>query len=85
MPRYFFDLCDGNGLLTDGEGLEFADMYAMRTEALSSVRSLLASDIVAGVGVNLAHFLAVRDESGREVHRVPFRDALTVLDVPCER
>jgi hypothetical protein len=84
MPRYFFDLCNGHGLLTDGEGVEFADIEAMQREAMSSVRSLIASDVREGTSINLAHFLAVRDEAGLEIHRVPFRDALTVLDVPYE-
>jgi|MedtruStandDraft_1076414.scaffolds.fasta_scaffold65120_2 hypothetical protein len=84
MPRYFFDLCNGTGWLADAEGAEFADMDGMRTEAMVSVRSLIASDVLEVATINLAHFLAVRDEGGNEIYRLHFRDAVKVQDVPPE-
>jgi hypothetical protein len=84
MPRYFFDLCNGNGWLPDAEGAEFADMDGMRDEAMVSVRSLIASDVLEAATINLGHFLAVRDEGGNEIYRLHFRDAVDVQDVPPE-
>ncbi len=84
MPRYFFDLCNGSGWVADAEGAEFADEDAMQAEAMLSVRGLIASDVVEVASINLGHFLAVRDESGSEVYRLHFRDAVTIQDVPPE-
>jgi hypothetical protein len=84
MLRFYFDLCNGSGWLADSEGAEFSDIDAMRDEAMASVRSLIASDILEGVTINLGHFLAVRDEGGQEVYRLHFRDAVNVQDIPPE-
>jgi hypothetical protein len=84
MPRYFFDLCNGAGWLSDAEGAEFTDVDGMRAEAMVSARGLIASDVREGTSINLGHFLAVRDEGGSEVYRLHFRDAVTVQDVPPE-
>jgi len=81
VPRYFFDLCNGNGWLEDAEGLELADIDRMRAEVMVSVRSLIASDVREAATINLAHFLAVRDEGGNEVYRLHFRDAVKIEDI----
>lgn len=82
MPRYFFDLCNGNGWMTDEEGALYADPKAMEGEALISARSIIAGDILEGASINLGHFLAVRDDTGEEIYRLHFRDAVTVQDFP---
>lgn len=84
MPHYYFDLCNGEGWLADPEGMELADEAAAHAEALSAVRSLIASEVRESATVNLAHFMTVRSEAGGEIYRLHYRDAVKFSDDPPE-
>ena len=39
MPRYYFDVFDGSGLVRDLEGMDFEDMDAAVAEARRALRA----------------------------------------------
>jgi CRP-like cAMP-binding protein len=75
MPRFFFNIRNGNGFTPDEEGREFADGAAARAEAVKGVRSMLAEEAKSG-RIDLAGRIEVTDESGGPVAAVAFRDAV---------
>ena len=66
MPRYYFDLRDGDNLLPDHEGLELASFHAAQEEAARSLADLakeaLRAHHIDGAGGQLA--VEVRDDAG---------------------
>ena len=72
MPRYFLRLRDGDTLLPDdGEGQEFANMEAVRLEALDSVRQILSEAARSGKAGSLRQQVEVSDETGRTILTMP--------------
>lgn len=80
MARYVLKLCTGQGWLPGAEAEEFADDTAAYAGAIYGIRDLVASEVREGAVVNLAHFIAIFDECGHELRRVPFREAVNVVD-----
>ena len=78
VPRYFFDLTNGSGLLRDDEGLELDDPAQAREAAVRSARDVAGCDIREGRGASLRSFIAIRDAGGAEIARVNFADALGI-------
>jgi hypothetical protein len=67
MPRFFFNIRDGQEVDEDDEGVELPDVEAARAEALATVEELRdelrdARDIE----------LEITDEAGRRLLTVPF-------------
>jgi CRP-like cAMP-binding protein len=75
VPRYFFNIRNGNGLTEDEEGRDFPDVRAARAEALKGVRSIVAEEVKEGQ-LDLAGRLEITDESGASIEDIPFKDAL---------
>lgn len=75
MPRYFFNIRNGNGLTEDEEGRDFPDVGAARAEALKGVRSIVAEEVKEGQ-LDLAGRIEITDESGGAIEDIPFGDAL---------
>jgi hypothetical protein len=65
MPRYFFDLRDGDELAVDEEGLELKTVQAAQAEAAKSLADM-ARDLVHTTTSSSTHQLAieVRDGAG---------------------
>lgn len=64
MPRFYFDLYDGE-VTIDDEGHELSDLDAVRVEVRRTLPVLLQEAVV---GLDKAQFRTdVRDESGRRV------------------
>ncbi|MGN8549545.1 DUF6894 family protein [Bradyrhizobium sp. 13971] len=65
MPRYYFDLKDGNGISIDEEGLDLRDLDAAQDEAARSLGGI-ARDAVATVSGGDAQRMEieVRDNDG---------------------
>jgi hypothetical protein len=65
MPRYYFDLRDGDEVALDEEGLELSDMHAVQAEAAKSLADM-AREAVHGATFTAAHSMAieVRDDVG---------------------
>jgi uncharacterized protein DUF6894 len=72
MPRYFLRLRDGDTLLADdGESQEFANMEAVRLEAVDSVRQILSEAARSGKAGSLRQQVEVSDETGRTILTMP--------------
>jgi hypothetical protein len=48
VPRYFFHICDDEGMSRDEEGTELPDLEAARNEARASARDLIANYLKTG-------------------------------------
>jgi len=66
VPRYFFDIHDGE-LQRDEEGLECESVEAARDRVMASL-SDVAELITSGDGDNQAVTVTVRDEEGSQVY-----------------
>ena len=74
MPRFFFDLVDGDPV-SDTEGSECADMAAAREEAKAAAREIIANRIKAGSSAEQCAF-RVGDEADAVVFVYPFHEAI---------
>ena len=77
MARYFFDLCDGNQSLIDAEGRDLDDPSLIGPIALREARAMISQDALGG-RIVLDQYIEVRDGSGNRVHRLSFRDAISI-------
>lgn len=77
MPRYFFHLSDGVNHLIDPDGREISDPALIPHFALKEARAIISQDALNGA-IHLGQFIEVRDESNEAVHRLLFRDAVTI-------
>lgn len=82
MPRYFFSVCNSDGVLPDEEGQEFADLAEAKAEALRAIRSLVSDECKSAGRVDLRARLNATDESGDMIFVVPFSEAIEVLTGP---
>jgi DNA invertase Pin-like site-specific DNA recombinase len=77
IPRFYFHLHNSDGWTHDNEGRE-CEGDAVAGEAFREARKMIAANVLVGASVLLASFIAVDDSDGQEVHRVTFREALTL-------
>ena len=77
MARYFFHLCDGHEVVIDPEGQEIAEASEVGDRALKEARAMISQDALAG-RIRLKQYIEVRDDSGKLVHQLSFRDAVTI-------
>ena len=77
MALYFFHLCDGGDLLMDPEGREIEDVSLIEELALKEARAMISQDALSGI-IRLDQFVEVRDQTGELVHKVAFRNAVTI-------
>ena len=62
MTRYFFDICDGDQLTADDEGMELPDIAAAQEEAARSLADLARDRIRRQPPCHMA--IEVRDSNG---------------------
>ena len=77
MPRFYFHVCNGNGLTEDYEGQQLASVEAARSQALKEARALMAEEMREGE-LNLASFIEVQDEQGEYLFTLQFEEAFKV-------
>jgi hypothetical protein len=70
-------LCDGRDTLIDPDGREIADPAQVSGIALKEARAMISQDALTG-RIVFHQFIEVRDEAGKLIHRLDFRDAVTV-------
>ena len=68
MPRYYFDIHDGQRLTHDEEGSDCADAEAAREEAIRTLPSI-AREVPLDDG-KVEMWVKVRSESGKDIARV---------------
>jgi hypothetical protein len=78
MARYFFHLRHHTDTLLDPDGVELADMAAVRALALRSARDTLSHEIRCG-RLDLRYRIDVEESNGAVVHTLPLTDAFTVI------
>lgn len=75
MPRYHFNITDGDRFATDIDGTEHEDDETARAEALIGARYLMAES--DGIGLCRRHWMmVVTNGHGQRLLTVPFCDAL---------
>ena len=65
--------------MIDAEGQEIDDPSQIGANALKEARAMIAQDVLSG-RITLHQFIDVRDESGKLIHQLSFRDAVTISD-----
>ncbi len=81
MARYYFDLCDGQGVAVDEEGLELSNMRAVQAEAAKSVGDMARDAIISApaTGGQQRMAIEVRDAGG-PVMQVTFSFAIETFN-----
>src|SRR3954453_6955341 len=89
VPSFYLDVLDGDQVIQDLEGIDFADCDTALGEAVAGARALVAHGIMQNEDVSGQSFL-IRDNHGETVATVPFRDTLpgrlrglSLADKPC--
>ena len=76
MARYFFDLY--NHVITiDDEGAELENVAAARAKAIEYAQGMAADEVSHG-GLNLTHFITVRDEDRQPLFVVRFDEVVKI-------
>lgn len=77
MALYYFHLSDGHEVIIDAEGKEIDEPATIGPQALKEARAMISQDALAG-RINLNQYIEVRNEEGKLVHQLSFRDAVTI-------
>jgi len=77
VTLYYFHLIDGHQTLIDPEGRNVVDPAQLGVIALGEARAMIAQDVLGG-RIPLNQFIEVRDENGKLIHQLSFRDAVTI-------
>jgi hypothetical protein len=64
MPRYFFNVRDGENVDEDVEGSDLDGFTAVESEAMTSAKEIIAEALLSGRPAPLGHRFEVRDEKG---------------------
>lgn len=80
MTRYFFHLHECGPVLLDGEGVELADLDAVRARAFRSARAVMSAEVEEG-RLCLNCRIEVEDAGRRPIMTVPFRTAVALSGV----
>ena len=75
VPRFYLDVLDGDRVIEDPEGIDFADLDTALAQAVQGARELVASGIKRNEDVS-GQVFRIRDGNGETVATVPFRDTL---------
>ena len=75
MPQFYLDVLDGDQVIQDLEGIDFADRDTALAEAVAGARDLIAHGIMQNEDVS-GQVFRIRGGNGETVATVPFRDTL---------
>ena len=81
MPRYFFDIADGDNSGHDDEGLNFSDLKAARAGALRALGEIARDELPDGDRRDFR--VSIRDEAGQILLEATL--ALRVSSTPPEQ
>ncbi|MFL6788299.1 MAG: DUF6894 family protein [Sphingomicrobium sp.] len=77
IALYFFHLRDGGDTLLDSEGCEIGEPAEIGGHALKEARAMISQDALGG-RIMLNQYIDVRNEAGKLIHQLAFRDAVKV-------
>ena len=66
MPRYYFDLRDGDEIISDEEGMELSSLAKVQEEAARSLAGIAQDAVCGSASQGIGHHMAieVRDDAG---------------------
>lgn len=76
MARYFFNVVHGTSNIPDLEGTDLDGLESVRSEALLSVRAIVADDLKAGRSLSVGRRFDITDEAGEMVFSLCFIDGI---------
>lgn len=77
MPRYYFDVSNGQGYTPDEEGVDLQDQAAAVHMAMDSIRSIISEEARKGV-IDLDGYIEVRDGTAEALAHISFPEAFTM-------
>lgn len=77
MPHFYLHLSNGSGDTRDEEGIDLPDLQAARSEAVSSIRSILKDELALG-SLDLDGHVRIADGNGNVLCDVPFTEAVDI-------
>ncbi len=75
--RFYFHLNNSSGWIHDKEGKDLDGVPQALENAIVEARAILCAEIADGNTIDLASYIAIDDEIGREVSRVAFGEVVT--------
>jgi hypothetical protein len=81
MPRFFFHVHNGIGLIEDEYGRELPDLARVRTEAIKGIRSIVGDEVLKG-RIDLRGRIDIVDELALVVMTVSFEEAFEITRGP---
>ncbi len=75
VPHFYLDVLDGDQVIQDPEGIDFANFDMALAEAVEGARDLVAHGIMQNQDVS-GQVFRIRDGKEETVATVPFRDTL---------
>lgn len=69
MPRYYFDLINGDTTLIDEEGVDAADLEEATTEAQIVLKDMQIGDEICDVDDGWT--IVIREKDGKILRRIP--------------
>ncbi|MDB5522352.1 MAG: hypothetical protein JWM58_115 [Rhizobium sp.] len=75
MPRYYFNVRDGETISEDVDGIELQDLEAARREAIVAARDIMIDQLRGGEQVD-GQIFEIENEDGEVLLVIPVRDAL---------
>jgi hypothetical protein len=78
MPRFYFDLCNGDGFVEDEEGQDLPDAAAARKAAVKNARSIICDEISTKGKLDLASYIDISNHDRTNVARLTFGDVVQV-------
>jgi hypothetical protein len=78
VARYYMQLRDGTEQLLDPEGIEYADLDALRKKVLIAIRDMISEDVKSGV-IDLRFRIDAEDRGGAIVYTLGFAQALHII------
>jgi hypothetical protein len=78
MSRYFLHLRDHVDELRDTDGLELADLEAVKRAVISAARDVMCGDLRNGI-LDLRYQIDAEDAAGTLVYSMPFQHAVSII------
>jgi hypothetical protein len=77
MPRYFLHIHDGETIIPDPDGRDYADLEAALFDAREGAREMLAEKLLKGAELD-GQRIEIMDADGALVDTVMFADQLNI-------
>ena len=78
MPRYFLHLRDHVEEVVDAEGMEYADLQALKKGVIAAARDVMSGDLRAGL-IDFRYRIDAVNEAGAVVFTLPFQYAVNII------